>query len=218
MGFDDSDLEFGRVQMNRRVRRALITLRANWPRVRRLLVLFAAATLLLAVRLASRNVDRVFAKVESMGEAITLEEPTYRPFRVARALAAEAAATEAYPLKRSEVNRRMQTANLRAAEEDAAPILRSGEHICLHARDLGVPFDIIFLRTEEGARAVVNPQVAENPSAFRHHKIQDARGQDSWAKLPTSLSVKFVGADLRAEAEVFQWPSSACLWHNLVTA
>lgn len=196
----------------------------NWVTIRRLGIALVIAAAVAATKLAIHRVDNVVTTVSSIGETITLDEPTYVPLQATPEIIVSRAPPEHVPpfaIKNTAMNRRMQVINLEQLKNDASHVLRQSHHKCIHLKFLGVNADILVIRTGEHepqeTLLLANPTVIAT-AGFKNIYAENPLGDSAWAKLPTELSIDYVDNMLNTVRNAkFTQEDAFCLFYYIGT-
>lgn len=199
------DLEYGSLSVSAGVEKIISYLHSR--KLKRLGMVFLATTLLLLVK-------SYFSSVETMceeGTGYTLDEEPYAPFRLAEdPVPGPVAPAKRFPLKTSHVNLRMQQMNLEQEGARARTLLRAQGFPCIHARHLGVPYDILFFENV----TMVNPMVDNYTEEERFVHEMDLSGVEHVRKRHVGLRIRFMDAQLSSERVEWIWGAqSVCFAH-----
>lgn len=187
MGFDD--LEYGPV--GEKYLRIKEMVKRHARKGRRFVIAAVMLTIGIMVKLTYDRIDSVMETTAT----ITLDESSYVPFTIRDDIIVDTEATavrEAFPIKSSPANVRLQLANLAMLEARIRKFLQGTEHICIHASHLGVPFDITVFKNG----TLVNPEILEVSKEYALVGEADLADKIKWVKRPKWIRVSFLDSQL----------------------
>lgn len=204
-----NDPEYGQVHTSRWLRGKLQWLRANHGRFRFFFQVGVVATLSLLVRAALIDMDSV---VQS-ANAITFDEEVYEPFSWRGELHPEFAERYVTPvqIKSSAINVNAQQSNLQELRDHVRARYLQGEDdfICLHAKYLGVPHDIVIFRNY----TMVNPVVRRQSDEITHNKEIGLDGVERLTVRPRWIEISYYNEYMQSVVNVLYSDQSACFTH-----
>lgn len=202
-----ADLEFGVVKLSAKMQRLVKTYRKHKEKIHQLGVAFLALTIALVIKAGYHNIDKV---VES-ATAITLDEPSYVPFKLSDTVftTVKTRSSIKFPIKESHVNTKMQSLNLIQARDRAREYLDEGSYTCIHLRHFDVPYDIIVFDNV----TMVNPQVTRESDDFVYVKETSLDGESQRVQRPTFLDITYVDEGLVTRKTTLVGNQAVCFAH-----
>lgn len=184
------DLEFGPIKLGGRLGRLSRFYKTHQSKIKRYALITLVAAISVIIKLGINNADQV---IES-ATAITLDEATYKPFRMSETIDPApdmSKTTLRFPLKTSENNQKRQLLNLLQAAEVVHPYLVDAGNICIHARHFAVEYDITFFDNA----TVVNPEViAESQYMVTVDEVA-LDGSSKHTKRPTWIKIRYTSGE-----------------------
>lgn len=204
-----NDPEYGRVRTSRWLRGKVDWARRNYGRVRFFLQTAFAGAVVLIARAALVDMDSVVRSAN----AITFEEEVYEPFTWNAAVRSEFASLLVKPVvvKGASVNVNAQRANLAELGEFVREryLAPPENYICLHAKYLGVLFDVTVFRN----LTVVNPSVRRESEEITHNRETALDGSERMTVRPHWIEISHYDERLEARVTTLYGDQAACFTH-----